>query len=144
MFDGARTATGNCRGAVLRAFVAFHSLADVHGVVLAAVRKEDFYGSPPGIDWCQGRLKRRIDIAAASTMQATIATVSRECSDATTVVPLAKQLSAHTGLVPVQTSWEAPSDRSDSDELGLRRLQGPLAFDEAVRPDAKRHGRFSR
>jgi hypothetical protein len=57
-------------GAVLRAFDAFHSFADVHGAVLAAVRNVDFYCSPPGIDCCQGRLRLEIGIAAASTMQA--------------------------------------------------------------------------
>ena len=62
--------TGHGPSAVLRAFVAFHSLADVHGAVLAAVCSVDFYRCPPGIDWCQGRLKLRIGIAAASTMQA--------------------------------------------------------------------------
>ena len=50
---------------------------------------------------------------------AATAAVSRECRDTfTTVVPLANPLPAHTDMVPVQTCWEAPSDRSDSSELG--------------------------
>jgi hypothetical protein len=76
-----------------------------------------------------------MDIAAASTM---LALLERNCSrlkgipDAFTFVPLANPLPAHTDLVPVQTGLEAPSDRSDSGELGPGRLQAPLAFDEAV------------